>query len=321
MYNQNMENNFQTENENQLNEVNLRLTRAGGFVFSASAVLMLVAGLIVAAIVKTFDIPEKSDLYLYLNYLCAPVAMVSGIIITLRLNKISPKPLFPVKCHPKYYLIAVLLIFGLLFSVSYIDAPFLELFKLMGYKQKEASAYFPTLSGGWVVLALLVIAVMPAIFEEALFRGVLLNTCEQSLGSIRTIFIVGFCFALFHGSPEQTVYQFLAGCAFAFIAVRSGSILPSVLMHFLNNGLLVVFGACNLFDEAGNFIMPDGAFIAVTVISALCFIAAILLLVFDKKPLKKGNKKFIVQFFIYASVGIAILVLSWILSFFPSQPA
>lgn len=244
--------------------------------------------------------------------------MVSGVVLTLKLFKIQPKPLFPVKCHPKYYLIAVLLIFGLLFSASYVDAPFIELFKLMGYKPREASSYFPTLSGGWVVLALLVIAVMPAIFEEAVFRGVILNTCEQSFGSVRTVFIVGFCFALFHGSPEQTVYQFIAGCAFAFLAVRSGSILPSVLMHFLNNGILVVFGACNLFDEAGNLIMSDGAFIAVTVLSALSFIAAITLLVLDKKPLKKGDKKTLAQFFIFASIGIAIMFLSWILSFIGS---
>lgn len=311
-----MENNAQSEN--QMREANSRLARAGGLAFSLSAVLMLVASLVFSGAVAAFSIAEDSDLYLYLQYLCAPAAMVTGIIITLKLNAISPKTVFRFKCSPKYYLIALLLIFGLLFSANYVDVPFLQLFKLMGYKQKEAGSYFPELSGGWVVLALLVIAVMPAIFEEALFRGVILNTCEQSLGSIRTIFIVGFCFALFHGSPEQTIYQFLAGCAFAFLAVRSGSILPSVLMHFINNALIVIFAACDLFDEAGNLAMPEPAFIAVTILSALCFVAATLLLILDKKPLKTGDKKLVGHFFLYASVGIAILALSWILSFIGS---
>lgn len=315
-----MANNFNVQSpepDGGMKEVSLRLARAGGFSFSASAVFMLVVGLIISLIITGCEIEKNSDLYIYLNYLAAPIAMTAGIILTLKLNKISPKSVFPVKCSPKYYFIAVILIFGLLFSVSYIDTPFLELFKLMGYKERGAEAYFPTLTGGWVVLALLVMAVMPAVFEEALFRGVLLNTCEKSVGSINTIFIVGLCFSLFHASPEQTIYQFIAGCTFAFIAIRSGSILPSVLMHFLNNGLLVVLGACNLYDEAGSLVMPDGAFIAVTVLSAVCFIAGIALLVFDKKPLVKGDKKAIAQFFLFAAAGIGILALSWILSFVP----
>ena len=92
---------------------------------------------------------------------------------------------------------------------------------------------------------------LPAFCEELLFRGVLLNACENGMGSIRAVFTVGFCFALFHGSPEQTVYQFIAGCVFAFVAVRSRSVTPSVLMHFINNALIVILGACGLYGEGG----------------------------------------------------------------------
>ena len=298
--------------------VNARLSEAGGFVFSASAVFMIAAGLIFSLIVSIFKINEDSDLYLYLNYLAAPVAMTSGILLTVNLKKLKFKEMFPVKCHPKYYLIAVLLIFGLLFSVSGVDSIFFKFITLLGYNPREAGAYFPNLTGGWVILALLVIAVMPAIFEEALFRGVILNTCEKSMGSIRAIFVVGFCFSLFHASPEQTVYQFLAGCMFAFIAIRSGSILPGALMHFLNNGILVVLSACGAFDEYGQLMISEGWGIAITALSAVAFIAGFLLLVFDKKPLVKGDKSCVKNFLIYASVGIGILGLSWLLSFFMS---
>ena len=160
--------------------------------------------------------------------------MSSAMAITLKYKKFPVRRAFPVKCHPKYFLIALLLIFGLIFSVSWIDTGVTELLKLMGYVPKGQDAYLPNLSGGLIVPALLVIAVMPAIFEEGLFRGVILNSVEDGVGTIRTVFIVGFAFSLFHASAEQTVYQFLAGCVFAFVALRAGSILPSVLMHFIN---------------------------------------------------------------------------------------
>lgn len=300
----------------QMQTAGAPLSQAGGLAFSLSAVLFIVVGFILGIIMLISGIEEKSDPYIYLNYLAAPVAMTVASAITLRYKKIPFKSVFPVKCRPKYYLIALMLIFGLLFSVGYVDRPVIEFFKLLGYQERGADAYFPTLNGGWVVLALLVIAVMPALFEEFFFRGVILNTCEDSLGTVRTVFVVGFCFALFHASPEQTVYQFIAGCAFAFVAVRSGSILPSVLMHFINNALIVIFAACNLFDEGGNLVMPAPVSIAVTVLSALCFVGAVIWLIFDKKPVKKSQSGGVKYFFIYAVVGIFVLGLTWILSFF-----
>ena len=102
-------------------------------------------------------------------------------------------------------------------------------------------------------------------------------------------FTVGFCFALFHGSPEQTVYQFIVGCAFAFLAIKSGSILPSILMHFVNNGLLVIFAACNLFDAEGNLIISQTANIVLIVLAVVALIGGLVWLFIDKKLFAFGD--------------------------------
>ncbi|MDE7083225.1 MAG: CPBP family intramembrane metalloprotease [Clostridia bacterium] len=288
----------------------------GGFALSLSAILYVLAGGLIAIIIAVARVEENSDAYLYLNYLAAPVAMTAAMGITLKFKKFPVKKAYPVKCHPKYFLIALLLIFGLIFSVSWIDTGVTEFLKLMGYVPKGKDAYLPNLSGGLIVPALIVIAVMPAIFEEGLFRGVILNSCEDGVGTVRTVFIVGFAFSLFHASAEQTVYQFLAGCVFAFIAIRAGSILPSVVMHFINNAIIIIFAACGLLDAEGNLILSSGAQIALIVVSAVSFIGGMIWLIFDKKPLIKCTKGSVKAFFIYASVGIVILGLMWILSFF-----
>lgn len=288
----------------------------GGFALSLAAVLYIFVGLLISIIILVSGIQEKTDAYLYLNYLAAPIAMTAAMAVTLKFKKFPVKKAFPIKCNPKYFLIALLLIFGLIFSVSWIDTGVTEFLKLMGYVPKGQDAYLPDLSGGLIVPALLVIAVMPAIFEEGLFRGVILNSCGGSVGTVRTVFIVGFAFSLFHASAEQTVYQFLAGCVFAFVAIRSGSILPSVLMHFINNAIIIVFAACGLLDAAGNLIISTEGQIALIVTSAASFIGGMVWLVLDKKPLAKCEKGSVKAFFIYGSVGIGVLGLMWILSFF-----
>ena len=300
-----------------MEEVNPRLNSVtGGLTYSVAVIIFIAVSLIISLIISFAHLEEGGNAYVYLSYIASPIAIGACIASVLAYRKINFRCIFPVKCSPKYYVIGLLLIYGLLFSLSWLNDVSVKFFRLFGYVPRESESYFPDVKGGMIVPALLVIAVLPAFIEELLFRGAVLNSCENSMGSIRAIFIAGFCFSLFHGSPEQTVYQFVAGCAFAFIAVRSRSILPSVMMHFINNALIVILYACNCYDETGALIITDGGNIALTVTSAIAFVSAVLWLVFDKTPLKKCEKGGVKSFFVYASVGIAVLGLMWLLSLF-----
>lgn len=317
-----------------MSSVNTRLNSAsGGLAFSVTTIIYLAVSFIVSIIItvitngvmtkygyanyaEAFEYVKKTDGYIYASYLIAPVAIGLSIFAVLKYKKIHIKNIVPVKCDYKYYIIAVLMIFGLLFSLGWVNDISVMFFKLFGYEQREATSYFPNLSGAHIIPALLVMAVLPAIMEELLFRGLILNCTENGVGTVRTVFIVGFCFSLFHGSPEQTVYQFISGCAFALVALRSGSIIPSVLMHFVNNALLVILTACSCFDEAGRLIISSGGYIALTVASALSLLAALVWLALDKTELKKCERGGVKVFFMYASLGIAAMGLIWIFSLF-----
>ena len=300
-----------------MEEINPRLNSAtGGIAYSAAAFTYFIVLFVVSLILKLTALDSKSDAYLYISYLVSPAAISLSVIGVLKFRKISFKSIVPVKCNPKYFLIAALLIYGLVFALSWVNGVSVKFFELFGYKQRETGSYLPDLSGGKVVLALLVIAVLPALFEELLFRGIILNSCENGAGTVRTVFLVGFCFSLFHASPEQTVYQFITGCAFAFIALRSGSILPSVLMHFINNALIVIFAACGLFDEAGNLIISTGGNIALIVTAAVALTVALVWLILDKTPVKKCEKGGVKSFFFCAAPAIAVFGIVWIVSLF-----
>lgn len=300
-----------------MKEVNRKLnSTTAGLAFSINVAAYFIIVLIISIIVKSVAMPIDSDGYIYLSYLAAPVALAIGCTVTMKFREQKFSQVAPVKCHYKYYIIAILMIFGLLFSLSKLNVLTLKFLQLLGYTPRENSSYLPSLKGGLIIPALIVIAVMPAIFEEFLFRGIISRNVRESVGDIRSIFIVGFCFSLFHGSPEQTVYQFISGCAFSFLAIRAGSILPSIVMHFLNNAIIIILYAAGVYDLSGNLIISQACNIILIITAALAFVGALVWLIFDNKPLKKCQKGGVSAFFITALAGIVVLALNWILSLF-----
>lgn len=290
--------------------------KGGGLAFSAAVVINLIVSLIASVIIAVGEM-SGTDAAKYISYCVSPLAIAVTVLLTVFAAKQPARRLMPVKCRPKYYLIGLMLIFGLLFSLSSLNEYLIRLFELMGYQRRQSS--IPDLSGWNLLPAILVIALLPAILEEILFRGIVLNNIEKQTGSVAAIFLTGFIFSLYHASVEQTVYQFICGCLFTLLAVRSKSVAPTVVIHFINNAVILILSACNLTDESGNLVLPTGWEIGLTVASALCLVGAVVWLVLDKKvkgELCERQKGGVKSFFAFASAGILITVLSWILGLF-----
>ncbi len=87
-------------------------------------------------------------------------------------------------------------------------------------------------------------AVAPAVIEELCFRGYLFSAFSNVLSPWQTIMATAVLFGLFHvfvGSTllvERFLPTTLLGIALGWLAYRSGSVWPGILMHFLHNGLL-----------------------------------------------------------------------------------
>ena len=97
-------------------------------------------------------------------------------------------------------------------------------------------------SGRPLALDLVVLALSPAICEELLFRGALLQATRQSLSPGATVVVNGLLFGLFHLSPYRFLSTMILGMALATVVLRTGSIWPAMLFHFLNNACAVVLG-------------------------------------------------------------------------------
>jgi sodium transport system permease protein len=86
-----------------------------------------------------------------------------------------------------------------------------------------------------IYMMLFAIAVMPAICEEVLFRGFMIRFYE-SYGARNAILISALLFGIFHLDPFRLLPTFLLGILLGYLTLRSGSILPAMFSHFINNG-------------------------------------------------------------------------------------
>ena len=71
----------------------------------------------------------------------------------------------------------------------------------------------------WLLLYVFVLApILPAICEEALFRGVIMNGFKE-FGTFFAVIASGAVFALMHGNYGQLILQFILGCEIAFVVL------------------------------------------------------------------------------------------------------
>ena len=286
-----------------------------GIVFSGTIVGMVLISLVfsitLGLISSLSDTPvgelQETDAYKYFSYLLYQIVYVGIIVAFAAIYKSRPRDFGYRKVKVRYLFIALALAFGLLFSLNWVNGWFVELLSLLGYTAPESA--LPSAAGAGFFGALLVVAVLPALCEETIFRGIILDGVKD-IGTVAACLLGGLLFSIFHQSPTQTIYQFICGAAFTLLAIRADSIWPAILIHFVNNAVII-------FDYKFDFLskVSSGGAIAIYVISAVCLAASLVYLIFfDKKTNRK--KEGAIKPFVYpALVGIILCAIMWIANF------
>lgn len=100
---------------------------------------------------------------------------------------------------------------------------------------------------------LVLVAVVPAVAEEVLFRGAVLSGFRSRLPDAWAVVFAGLIFGVFHLSPE-TAFRFLPtawlGMVLGWVVVISGSLPLAVVLHFLNNTAILTLTAIPFTREA-----------------------------------------------------------------------
>ncbi|MCL1804042.1 MAG: CPBP family intramembrane metalloprotease [Eubacteriaceae bacterium] len=106
----------------------------------------------------------------------------------------------------------------------------------------------------------LCVAVMPSICEEALFRGTMWQAMDGS-NPLGRMLLIGLVFGIVHLDPIRFLPVALLGVFMCYVRYKTGSILYSMLLHLLNNGvsLLASFAASGDLSESPTIALTDFA--------------------------------------------------------------
>ena len=107
---------------------------------------------------------------------------------------------------------------------------------------EKFTKFFTTFdSTGEFLFGLLVIAVLPAIGEELVFRGMLQPELYRATGNHHAaIWISAIIFSAFHMQFFGFVPRMLLGALFGYLYVWSGNLFLAMFAHFVNNGFSVL---------------------------------------------------------------------------------
>ena len=163
----------------------------------------------------------------------------------------------------------------------------------------------PSLEGGGLFGVLLVVAILPAILEETIFRGIILEGIKD-IGTVAACLLGGLLFSIFHQNPMQTVYQFVCGAVFTLLAIRADSILPAVFVHFANNAFII-------FDTRFGWLAKasDPAMIVLYVLAGVALVLSLGYLIFVDRKTNRKKQGAIKPLVIFSFAGIIINAIMW----------
>lgn len=113
-------------------------------------------------------------------------------------------------------------------------------------RQMEESAlamtekFLNTSSFGMMIVNLLVMALLPAVCEEMMFRGWLQRVLSNRLNYHVAIWVSAFIFSAIHFQFYGFVPRMIIGAALGYLYCYTGSLWASIIAHFTNNAAAVI---------------------------------------------------------------------------------
>ena len=113
-------------------------------------------------------------------------------------------------------------------------------------RQMEESAlamtekFLNTSSFGMMIVNLFVMALLPAVCEEMMFRGWLQRVLSNRLNYHVAIWVSAFIFSAIHFQFYGFVPRMIIGAALGYLYCYTGSLWASIIAHFTNNAAAVI---------------------------------------------------------------------------------
>ncbi|MEM9368814.1 MAG: ABC transporter permease subunit/CPBP intramembrane protease [Planctomycetota bacterium] len=128
--------------------------------------------------------------------------------------------------HPFYLLLA-----------SWIS----QLYPVSAEATASMKPFAEAISSAPLASVIFLMALVPALCEELAFRGFIFGGLVRNNSPWRAVLVTAVMFGVSHGVLQQSISASFMGVLLGWIALRTGSVLPGIWIHLVNNALSVSF--------------------------------------------------------------------------------
>lgn len=221
------------------------------------------------------------------------IASVCNYILPLPIflylmNKLEKQEIHSNKLTIKKFIVYIAISLTLMWVGNLIGLTITEI--LGNLIQSEiANPIVETIDSSSVYTNLLLMVIMAPIFEEIIFRKLLIDRTIK-YGKGVSILLSALIFGLFHGNLNQFFYAFLIGGFFAYVYIKTGKIIYTIILHltvnFFGSIISVIVGnSLNNMNTMANLPIADAGIIIIY------FLIYVLIVIVGVIGLLKNYKK------------------------------
>ena len=119
-------------------------------------------------------------------------------------------------------------------AASIIIAVFVQMMSESGVTVPEADFTISSPSTYAVVIQFVYVCLIGPVIEELIYRGLVIKLISP-YGKGLAVLVSAVIFGIMHGNIPQAASAFAGGLIYAMVAVYCGSIVPSIIIHIINN--------------------------------------------------------------------------------------
>lgn len=232
------------------------------------------------------------------------MAILYGLIFKIPLKEMFPIKKFTAKdLFGSFFLVIGGSFFGLI-SVGVVGALFPST-----VEAGDVEGLFDIITGGpGFLLLIVIIALLPAICEEAIHRGAILSNFRSLKKDWVIVLIMGIFFGINHCSVLRFASTAILGAALSYVLVKKNNIILTMFMHFANNFVSANAGYFSNAAGADTSVAPDiGSYLGVYLL--LGFAAPVFIVLGMMLLNGKSHKKIR---FLYAGIISAVMLITGI---------
>lgn len=230
-----------------------RLRRSASFVGTLSLSLTLVMEVIFTVVVIVMarmgmlSAEDLSDPFLGLGntaylilYSCiyTSALLIPSVVVALCFGE-RKSPFSPTSATPVGFVILIIVgAVGMCMLSNIVNSFVLAIFSEVGLEVPDAPQMMEDTPTSFL-LNLFVIAVLPALLEEMIYRGYILRVLRGH-GDVYAILVSSMLFSLMHGNLRQIPFAFIVGMVLGYVYVVTDNIWVPIAIHFANNAISVV---------------------------------------------------------------------------------